>query len=315
MRMPRCDALAAAASACARLRARARVPARPAAGAGATDGAERLACTEPPMSDQRARVDVAELLARGFTVVRGFVDAETCRRARAVIDATLGPPGDKLQPGRAPSEAIRSIAHPDSALAVIAPFMPKLVDANAQVLRSSSEYIRLNGQTLVRTDASAGGAPGSPSSVVHWHVDNAFMDSHMDSTPREVYSRSMVTLSDVRSGGGAIMVVPNSVSSTRAIVRDLVTKQGRGAYHGANWRGEIAERLTAETEHGRATALRVQKGAMAEEVLTNAGDLIIFDPMCMHTASRCTNGPSRCKSQGSYATDLRGCYCHSFQIR
>ena len=234
------------------------------------------------MVDQRAHVDVEELLARGFTVVRNFIDAETCRRARAVIDETLGPPdvNDDQLPLCPPSDAIHEIAHPNPALAVMASFMPKLVDANAQVLRSSAEHLRLNGQTLLRTDPSAGGAPGSPSTIVHWHVDNAFLDTHMDSTPRQVYSRAMVTLSDVHSGGGAIMVAPNSIGVTRTIIRELVASKGAAAYHGAHWRAEIAERLTADTECGKATLLREQKGVVGSEVLTNAGDLIIFDPMC-----------------------------------
>ena len=96
-------------------------------------------------------------------------------------DPTAEPAGPELHP---PPHAIREIAHPDDALAVMAAYMPKLVDANVQVLRSSAEDLRLNGQTLLRTDPSVGGAPGEPSTIVHWHVDNAFLDEHMDSTPR-----------------------------------------------------------------------------------------------------------------------------------
>jgi hypothetical protein len=35
-------------------------------------------------------VDTAELQALGFTVVRGFMDSASCRRARAAIDAQFG---------------------------------------------------------------------------------------------------------------------------------------------------------------------------------------------------------------------------------
>ena len=138
------------------------------------------------MEHERAHIDMDELMARGFTVVPGFVDAETCRRARAAIDRSLGDPtaAEPGGPDHPPPHAIREIAHPDDALAVMAAYMPKLVDANVQVLRSSAEDLRLNGQTLLRTDPSVGGAPGEPSTIVHWHVDNAFLDEHMDSTPR-----------------------------------------------------------------------------------------------------------------------------------
>ena len=47
-------------------------------------------CGVENMEHERAHIDMDELMARGFTVVPGFVDAETCRRARAVIDDTLG---------------------------------------------------------------------------------------------------------------------------------------------------------------------------------------------------------------------------------
>ena len=111
------------------------------------------------MEHERAHIDMDELMARGFTVVPGFVDAETCRRARALIDDTLGddPTAAKPGPDHPPPHAIREIAHPDDALAVMAAYMPKLVDANVQVLRSSAEDLRLNGHTSSRIDCTVWG--------------------------------------------------------------------------------------------------------------------------------------------------------------
>ena len=116
-------------------------------------------------------------------------------------------------------------------------------------------------------------------------------------------------------GGGAIMVAPNSIGITRSLVRELAAEQGIDAYHGAQWRTRLAERLTAETEYGAATELLAEEGVVGTEVLTNAGDMIVFDrkrlsllpllpepekkllrsAMCVHAASRCTNGCPRCE--------------------
>ena len=73
------------------------------------------------------------------------------------------------------------------------------------------------------------------------------------------------------------MVAPNSIGITRRLVRELTAEQGIDAYHGAQWRTRIAERLTAETEYGGATELRAEEGVVGTEVLTNAGDMIVFD--------------------------------------
>ena len=63
------------------------------------------------------------------------------------------------------------------------------------------------------------------------------------------------------------MVAPNSIGITRSLVRELTAEQGIDAYHGAQWRTRIAERLTAETEYGGATELRAEEGVEGTEVL------------------------------------------------
>ena len=133
-------------------------------------------------------VDTAELRDLGFTVMRAFVDRESCRRAREVIDGFLGSvameavsdPVVKSQLGHQ-SQGIsagysHSVTHPNPAMSVMAHYMTKMAEAHVQILRSSHEHVRLNGQTLLRTDPYDGEPLPpqdlQPNSV---HIDNAFL--------------------------------------------------------------------------------------------------------------------------------------------
>ena len=256
------------------------------------------------MADRRlTAVNTAELREQGFTVVRGFVDAASCRRAREAIDAFLGSeptetvsdPSVRAQLGHESqgisSGFLHSVTHPNPAMAVMAHYMPKMVDAHVQTLRSSYDHIRLNGQTLLRTDPYDGEPLPpqvlQPNSV---HVDNAFLAGDNESTPRKVYSRSIVYLNKVRKGGAGIIVWPRSFSAARKIVEELVAKEGEVAYHGGRWRNEIIEELDVDYSPGNTRWAGVGD---AVEVLMEEGDMVFFEPMCMHSASRCTNGEAR----------------------
>ena len=149
-----------------------------------------------------------------------------CRRAREAIDALLGPaaevcdvPEEALGHNPGNGSFVHTISHPSPTLAVVADAMPRLVEAHAASLRSDVANTRLNGQHFIRTDPNTSDTPRS----LGWHVDNAFLAAHEASTPREVYTRSIVTLSEggVQPGGGAIMISPASVGVTRALVADL----------------------------------------------------------------------------------------------
>ena len=180
------------------------------------------------MADGPVRVDTEELRERGFTVVRGFMDRGSCGRVREAMDALLGPERREVVPNRklGDEDALdlghssqggsggwrHTIAHPNPTMAVCAHYMQKTVEAHCQILRSDPAHIRLNGQTLTRTDP--GGADGPNYGA---HVDNAFLSEHIDSTPREVYSRSIVALNPVRPGGAAFVCWPRSNNASRAI--------------------------------------------------------------------------------------------------
>ena len=258
-----------------------------------------------------------ELRTRGYTVIRGLVGADQCAAARAAIDAALGGPGPTeavdtqlaagLGENSGSANHIHAIAHPHPAMAVMAPSMPAVAEVHAAALRSDRQHLCLNGQSLLRSDptddptAHERGVVGSG-----WHLDNAFLASHGESTPRQVYTRSMVTLSDVESGGAAMMFSPGSVEATRREVQRLVDERGEAEYHGQNWRIEVVAQLTSDAGpdhlafgagvaakgwHGE--GLNEEKLSPAVEVLTGQGDCILFEAMSFHSASRCLNGRPR----------------------
>jgi hypothetical protein len=71
---------------------------------------------------------LAELQANGWTVIPGFVDLDTCRRAREAIDAWLGPATAAVDAASDLGDAalcgsgnyVHSIAHPNPTMAVLA---------------------------------------------------------------------------------------------------------------------------------------------------------------------------------------------------
>ena len=103
------------------------------------------------------------------------------------------------------------------------------------------------------------------------HIDNAFLARDNDSTPRKVYSRSIVYLNNVRKGGAAIIVWPRSFPAARAIVEQLVTRDGEAAYHGGRWRNEVIEELDVDYSPGNTRWAGVGD---AVEVTMEEGDMV-----------------------------------------
>ena len=234
-----------------------------------------------------------------------------CRRAREAIDALLGPaaevcdvPEEALGHNPGNGSFVHTISHPSPTLAVVADAMPRLVEAHAASLRSDVANTRLNGQHFIRTDPNTSDTPRS----LGWHVDNAFLAAHEASTPREVYTRSIVTLSEngVQPGGGAIMISPASVGVTRALVADLLEEHGDADYDGQEWRTKIVKTLTENpTEaawHGSQLATGQWGGEHLSEgieVLTNEGDAVF----CAYQQRRVC---PRCRLTQTVAANSRG---------
>ena len=183
---------------------------------------------------------------------------------------------------------VHGICHPNPAMAAIVDLMPKMTEVHCQVLRSSVEHIRLNGQSFVRTDPYLGDGVVQPhTNPTGMHIDNAFLPSHDVATPREVYSRSIVYLNDVEAGGAPIVVWPRSHHAARDIVEGLLAEKGEARYHGARWRDEVISAMTrpradAPKPSGYDTKEVNWPGVgPAQEVLMNEGDMVIFEPMSM----------------------------------
>ena len=263
------------------------------------------------------------------------MDAAACARVRAAMDNQFGaapvetvPNSDTLV-GHASQTGsggfVHGICHPNPAMAAIVDLMPQMTEVHCQVLRSSVEHIRLNGQSFVRTDPYLGDGVVQPhTNPTGMHIDNAFLPSHDVATPREVYSRSIVYLNDVEAGGAPIVVWPRSHHAARDIVEGLLAEKGearyllriiymryihrylhtnsaykyriyiiRSRYHGARWRDEVISAMTrpradASKPSGYDTKEIHWPGVgPAQEVLMNEGDMVIFEPMSMVRSLLC----------------------------
>lgn len=169
-------------------------------------------------------VDWSEVQQQGFTVVRGAVPLDVCHRARALMDAQLGPPGEsckdhvaKLYGGvqddrawtkkaaawpaavgvaawdgigpRPPEIATggfrHSLRHPIRDSVMADLVTPAMVQIHKRLLRTES--LRMNQQFMVRTDYQPGPYPEVPG----WHLDHAFLPHQWEATPSAVYYSSM----------------------------------------------------------------------------------------------------------------------------
>ena len=101
--------------------------------------------------------------------------------------------------------------------------------------------------------------------------DNVYLPQHNEMTPRQVYSRAMVTLNSVSSGGAAFMIAKRSTAASRDCVDKLIAERGVEEYLADPlvWRRDVAQELTA-----RLDAPNPELDA-SSEVLSNEGDMVI----------------------------------------
>ena len=252
-------------------------------------------------------VDTDELAELGYTVIRSFLSPDECARARLAIDGAFGPqPVEAVDhlvgfPSQTHSSGwFHSVCHPNPATVCVVDAMDKMTAAHCEFLRSDRAHIKLNGYSLIRTDPYEGADAVRPhTNPTSIHIDNAFLPKHDAATPREVYSRSIVYLNKVTEGGAPIIVWPRAHKAAAEVVQRLVSEQGEEAYHGVRWRDEVIATMTqrpptADPAAGYDTREVIWPGVgPATEVLMGEGDMIMFEPMSMHSASRCVNGTSR----------------------
>jgi hypothetical protein len=214
------------------------------------------------------RRHLAEVEDLGYTVIPGFLDRGTTATLRAYVDSVLPAPVPADQPAAVRRHAIR---HPMTNAGFMAGMISDELLELATALLDARD-LRLLSQNFCRTDPMPG--PPCPHG---YHVDRVMFPRHRTARPRQTYYHFFQALSDVRSGGGAFMIIPGS--------------------HQATW-------ATAERFDGRAMKDYWQLGAEVRaaagidestgiEVLVNDGDLVVFDPMCVHAPSANTRPEPR----------------------
>lgn len=201
------------------------------------------------MNDWLTRLD-----DEGYAVLPGFLAPDAVAALRALTDR-LSPPADFE---RGPWLQVHRHPIDDPWMARLA--SPALAEVGRKILHAERvEDLRLLEQVLIRTDPKP--APHGPTG---WHVDWAFAPGERDARPRQTYFHLVHALSAVEPGGGAFTIVPGSHRRTYAAVAG----------------GATLAALKADP-----VGVAGVDTAGAVEVCCNAGDLLVFDPMALHSAS------------------------------
>lgn len=207
----------------------------------------------------------------GYAIVPDFLNLHSTSRLRAHMDALAGPVFQADEPAE---KRIHDLRHPIPGQIMADMVTPQLLELATEMLHA--DELRLTEQVLIRTDPWLGerGATG-------WHIDMALYPRHLSATPRQIYVQMVHALSKVESGGGAVMLVPGSHHKTYAASARLsYPKEHFEMIDQDGFKAEIIR--TAGVDTGTAI-----------EVLPNEGDLILFHPMCVHSASRNTSRRAR----------------------
>ncbi|HYE07479.1 MAG TPA: phytanoyl-CoA dioxygenase family protein [Planctomycetota bacterium] len=203
-------------------------------------------------------VHLDALEEHGWTVIPGFLDGGTTARLRQHMDALLPPVARDAR--------VHELRHPIPG-AIMAELITDQHLALARALLRAGDGLRLLEQVLIRTDPSCG-QPAARG----WHVDAAFYPRHRAATPRQTYYQCVHALCDIRPGGGATMIVPGSHRRLLA----------------ATARIESTAFIPAvRQEELRTAALRLAEidASAGIELTAREGDLVLFDPTCLHSAS------------------------------
>jgi len=204
-----------------------------------------------------------QLENEGYTVFPNFIDQPTIERIRAHMDSLMPPIAPKDEAG---AKRLHLLRHPIPG-AIMAEILarPQLIELATQLLKANE--LRLLEQVLIRTDPMA-----DPPPVAGWHLDKVFLSRHYIATPRQTYFHMVHCLNTVAPGSGAFTIVPGSHKLTFAAADKIGSEDG------------LAELGTNPIE---LAGVDISK---AIEVNANAGDLLVFNPMALHSAS--ANGGS-----------------------
>lgn len=214
-----------------------------------------------------------------------FLSRDTTARICAHIDSLLPTilPKDDPQAGR-----VYTLRHPipGDIMPEIAA-NPDLIELAKQILYSDD--LRLLEQVLIRTDPKA----GVPAPVSGWHIDMAFLPEHYNARPRQTYFHMVHALNTIPPSGGATTIIPGSHHKTYAAAARLGSTDA-----------------LAELKSGPIGVAGIDLSD-AIEILPNEGDLLIFDPMCLHSPSTNLSDSPRYVYFASF-TDVSATYMMDF---
>lgn len=204
------------------------------------------------------QLNMAQLEEDGYTVVPGFMERETCGRLRHHIDSLL-PPVEA--PRKDPKRWVEVLRHPIPG-AVMAEVLdnPALLELARELIQPGE--MRLLEQVLIRSDPRP-----PPHEPLGWHVDWAFFPRQYAAVPRQTYFHMVHCLNTVPPGGAAFMIVPGSHHRTYA----------------------ASARMETDVDLARLKNNPIEVAgvdpATGIEVRPAEGDLLVFNPMALHSAS------------------------------
>lgn len=203
-------------------------------------------------------LDLEQLQRQGFTVIPDFLDRQTTRKIRDHIDS-LVPAFNAADQDR--KRWISTLRHPipGAIMAELINHPPVRVLAT-QLLHSRE--LRLLEQVLIRSDPKP-----PPHEPTGWHVDWTFFPRHYEARPRQTYFHMVHALNTVPPGGAAFMIVPGSHHLTYAASAKMNT---------------AAELAALKSDPAGVAGVDINKGI---EICPAEGDLLIFNPMALHSAS------------------------------
>lgn len=203
-------------------------------------------------------LDREQLERDGYTVVPGFLERETSARIRRHIDSLLPPVG---APRADSTRGQSTLRHPIPG-SIMADILhnPALLALTSELLGAQS--LRLLEQVLIRSDPQP--APHGP---LGWHVDWTFFPRHYEAVPKQTYFHMVHCLNSVPAGGAAFMIVPGSHHLTYA-----ASAQMHRAEELAEFKRDPAGVAGVDTDLGI-------------EVCPDEGDLLVFNPMALHSGS------------------------------
>ena len=215
-----------------------------------------------------------ELSQQGFTVIPSYLDRQTTAAIRTHIDTVVASDlpkedmswaeTDKARIYRNDERGIRQLRHP-----IAGAIMPEIADNHRTIelgrflLGAKLADLRMREQVLSRTDPTA-----PPYGPTGWHIDAPFTKEEYESTPGRIYYQFLQYCSTVESGGGAFMLVPGSHKLAYAANAEPRSEE---------------ERQQLQQDPLSVAGIDPDEGI---EICGEDGDLIVFNAMCLHSASK-----------------------------